>query len=709
MNLTKKINAVFFLFIFTATAAFGQLTQFNPDTVKAGRFDTGKMWTFDYPPYKYLQERYGFKATPEWFENVRLSALRIPGCTASFISGDGLILTNNHCATWHRDAVQKKGENLAKTGFYAKTLEEERKVPNMYVDRLVFIKDVTDEIQSAMDTATTQEAKIDAKAKKIEELQKKYSEETGLNCNVVSLFNGGKFSIYGYKHYTDVRLVFVPEQQIGYFGGDYDNFTYPRYDVDFSLFRVYEDGKPLQTEHYFKFSPNGAQDGEVIFTVGNPGRTNRLKTVSQLKYYRDVVYKNYSFAFDTYYNLLESLKSKFPERAQEFEKMKLRIGNAQKVFHYTYKGLANPYLMARKQAFENSLKDKVFADENLKNQFGGVWDAIDRVVKERTKYDKQITAFRLNRMFSSRYFFIARKLVKLAKQLKLPEDKRADEYKSAKLDSTIQAIFPDKFDYPVENAKLQVQADIIRMNLGDDNALVKLMFGDNHGKAAADYALKNSQITKKEDVIKLAKEGSEAILTSQDPFIQFILKTQGKLKDLLKKSKEAADTENILSNQLGRVMYEIYGTSIPPDANFTLRLSDGVLKSFDYNGTKAIPRTTFYGLYNRYFGAEGKYPWNLPKRWQTPPEGLDLSTPLNFISTNDIVGGNSGSAIINKNAEIVGLAFDGNVNSIIGNFIYMPKDNRCVAVASQAILAALKYAYKAERIVKEIQTGRIQK
>jgi len=709
MNFIKKISALLLPIIFTSVTLYAQVTQFNPDTVKAGRFDTGKMWTFDYPPYDYLQQQYGFKATPDWFENVRLSALRIPGCTASFISSDGLILTNNHCATWHRDAVQKKGENLAKSGFFAKTLAEERKVPNMYVDRLVFIKDVTEEIQNAMDTATTQEAKINAKANKIEELQKKYNQETGLNCSVVSLFNGGRFSIYGYKHYTDVRLVFVPEQQIGYFGGDYDNFTYPRYDVDFSLFRVYENGKPLHTDNYFKFSPEGVKDGEVIFTVGNPGRTNRLKTVAQLKYYRDVLYKNYSFAFDAFYNLLENLKSRYPERAQEFEKLKLRIGNAQKVFHYTYKGLTNPYLMARKQAFENNLKDKVFEDENLKNKYGNIWDEIAKVVSERTKYDKKITAFRLNRMFSSRYFFVAKSLVKLAKQLKLPENKRLPQYKSAKLDSTIESIFPDKFDYPVENAKLQVQADIIRMNLGNNNQLVQFMFANNTGKNAADYLLKNSRITNKKDVIELAKEGSKAILNSQDPFIYFILKTQEKLPELMKKSKEAADKENILSTQLGKVMYDIYGTTIPPDANFTLRISDGVLKSFDYNGTKAIPRTTFYGLYNRYFGAEGKYPWNLPERWQTPPAGLDLSTPLDFISTNDIVGGNSGSAIINKKAEIVGLAFDGNVNSIIGNFIYMPEDNRCVAVASQAILAALKYAYKADRIVKEIKTGHLAK
>lgn len=696
------------IFVLLLAAQLPAQVNFNPDTVKAGKFDTGKMWTFDFPPVDYLKNTYGLELDEDWFEDVRLSALRIPGCTASFVSADGLLMTNNHCAEWHRNSVEKEGEDLENDGFYAATLEEERKAPRMYAEQLVFIQDITDEIRAAMAEGETDEEKAELKSKKMEELQKQYSEETGLNCQIVTLYNGGKYSVYGYKRYTDVRLVFVPEKQIAYFGGDYDNFTYPRYNLDCAFFRVYDDdGEPLNTEHYFKFSENGAQFGEPIFTVGNPGRTNRLKTVAQLKYYRDVVYRTRAFQYDSFYNLLEDLKSKYPERADEFERLKVRIGNGQKVIHYTYKGLSDPYLMARKQAFENNLKNAVMNDPELKAKYGHVWDAIENIRKELTKVDSKINAYSTRGMTIPGYFRIAQKMINLAEQLQKPEDERSEEFKTANLDSTIAEIFPEDFDYVIENAKLMVHVDVIRMNLGKDNPLVQELLGERTGKDAADYILGNSKLTNKENVVALAKEGADAILNSGDPFISFILKTRDELKELRKQSKEASDTESVLNDLLGQAMLAIYGTTIPPDANFTLRLSDGVLKSFPYNGTKAIERTTFYGLYDRYYGAEGKYPWNLPERWSTVPKDLNLNTPFNFISTNDIVGGNSGSAIINKNAEVVGLAFDGNVNSIIGNFIFMPRDNRTVAVASQAMLEAFHNVYKAERLYKELLNGKI--
>ncbi len=710
-NYFKNAQWRFFLLlfiVFSTTKIFAQYNQqVNLDTVKAQRFDTGKMWTFDYPPFEYFKQAYNFTPTQKWFDNVRLSALRIPGCTASFVSADGLIMTNQHCADFHLPFVQKKGENLRKTGFYAATLKDERKTPGMYADQLVLIKDVTDSVQNAMNKGKTDEEKAKLRDKEIQELQTRYNKKTGLNTRVVSLYNGGRFSIYGYKRYNDVRLVFVPEKQTAYFGGDYDNFTYPRYDLDISFFRVYDDnGKPLKPKHFFKFSENGIQKGEPVFTVGNPGRTSRLKTVAQLKYYRDVVYKTRSYQFDNMYRILGQLKIKYPKRADEFENMRTRIGNAQKVIHYIYLGLENPYLIARKQAFQNKLKNAVDSNPEMKAKYGAVWTGIASVVKEATKYDKKINAYSLSRFFSSKYFFVAKNLVKLAKQLKLPEDKREESYKSGNLDSTIAKIFPSKFDYPIENTKLFVQAGVIRMNLGNQDSLVQYMFGNNIGEKAVDYVLNKSKIKNKAGVMNLVDQGPAAILKSNDPFIYFIIHTQNKLKKLSKLSKAAHATESVLENMLGQAMYAVYGTSIPPDANFTLRISDGVLKSFAYNGTIAIPKTTFYGLYNRYYGADEQYPWSLPQRWLEPHPGFKLSTTLDFITTNDIVGGNSGSAIINENAKLVGIAFDGNIKSIIGNFIYMPKDNRAVAVSAQGILEALKYVYKADRLYNELKNGK---
>ncbi|MCP5062430.1 MAG: S46 family peptidase [Ignavibacteriae bacterium] len=679
-------------------------------TVESDIFDTGKMWTFDYPPAKHLEKTYGFTPSEEWFEDVRLSALRIPSCTASFVSENGLIMTNNHCSTWHRDAVEKEGEDLSETGFYATTIEEERNVNGMFAEQLSFIVDVTDEINEAINSGETDEEKVKNKKDKVDELVEMYNEDTGLKCQFVSLFNGGKFSIYGYKRYEDVRLVFVPEQAIASFGGNLDNFTYPRYDLDVAFFRVYDDeGNPVNSENYFKFSDNGVQKDEVIFSVGNPGRTNRLKTVSQLEYNRDLTYRNRAFMFDGYYNLLEELKAENPDRADEFEKIRTRIGNGQKVFHYTQIGLLNPSLIARKRDFENKIVSHVKADANLNEQYGHIWDAIKTSRNELKPYGAKLSAYKLSKFWGSEYFFIAKDMLKFAEQMKLAEEDRLPKYKGEQLDSVKNAIYSDSLDTILNLAKLQLQLDYIRLNLGDENEFVQKLSGNLKGKEAAKNLIKNSVLASKKSADKLLNAGADKILECKDPFFYFIKNTQDEIKTLTKKSKEVKDSESILENQLGKVLFEIYGTEIPPDANFTLRLSDGVLKTFDYNGTQAVTKSTFYGMYNRYHGSDKTYPWNLPSRWKEVPAGFDLATPYNFISTNDIVGGSSGSAVINENAEIVGLAFDGNINSLIGNFIYLPEDNRMVSVASQAIIESLGKVYKAERIYSELTTGKMVK
>ncbi len=704
----NKILFTVILTVFTFLSVQSVFAQKR--STKSDIFDTGKMWTFDYPPVEYLTKTYNFTPTEDWLEDVRLSALRMNiGCSASFVSENGLMMTNNHCAVFSRKSVQKEGENLERDGFYAETLEEERKVPNMSVEQLVFFTDVTEEIQEAMNAGKTTEEKVKNKKDKIKELITQYNDETGLDCQFVSFFNGGKFSIYGYKKYTDVRLVFEPEQPIASFGGDLDNFTYPRYDLDCTFFRVYDDeGQPVNSEHFFKFSTEGVQKGEVIFSVGNPGQTSRLKTVAQLKYNRDVTYRNRSFLFDEIYNLYGNLKIQYPERADEFERFRIRIGNGQKVFHYIEKGLMDPNLIARKKDFEDKLIEKVKSNPELNEEYGNIWSSIETLRKELKPLEEKLSAYRLSRFFGSEYFAIANKMVTFAKQMKLPEDQRKPSYQGVNLDSLRKTIYPDSIDVVLNNAKLQVQLDYIKMNLGDDNEIVQKLCGDLHGNEASESLLKRSVLGSKKKADELLKDSDE-LLNSDDPFIYFILNTQDQIGELTKKTKEIRDTESVLENQLGKVLFEIYGTQIPPDANFTLRLSDGVMKTVPYNGTEAVTKTTFYGMYNRYYGSDKTYPWNLPNRWAEPPAGFDLSTPYNFISTNDIVGGNSGSAVINKNAEVVGLAFDGNIKSIIGNFIYLPEENRMVSVASQAILESLEKVYKAKRIFEELTTGKIVK
>ena len=701
---------IFFSIIFVVLSTSIYSQTLDEITAESDIFDTGKMWTFDFPPADYLEETYDFKPSPEWFDDVRLSALRIPGCTASFVSANGLIMTNNHCSPRHRDKVQLDGENLAETGFYAENLEDERKVPNMYAEQLAFIQDVTAEVYDAVDAVESTNEKSEAKEAKIKELVDFYTAETGLKCQFVSLFNGGKFSIYGYKRFEDVRLVYVPEQSIAAFGGDYDNFTYPRYDLDCAFFRVYnEEGDPINSENYFKFSKDGVQKDDVIFSVGNPGNTNRLNTVSQLEFNRDISYFNRAFLLDTYYQLLEDLKTDYPERADEFEKIRTRIGNGQKVFHYTEQGLLDPYLIARKRDFENKMRAQVEADPELNEKYGHIWDAIRDLREELRPIESKLAVYKLSKFYGSVYFSIANDIYELATQMKLPENERKFKYQNVKFDSLKNTIYPEDIDKPLENVKLQIQLDYIALNLGSDDELTMALCDNLSGSDAVESVLEKSILGDREKTLKLLKLTPNEILNSDDPFIYYISKTQPEIDGLTKRSNEIKNTEDVLVDMLGKVLFEIYDTEIPPDANFTLRLSDGVLATFEYNGTIAIEKTTFYGMYDRYYGSDKRYPWNLPERWAEPPADFDLSTVYNFISTNDIVGGNSGSAVINKDAEVVGLAFDGNVHSIVGNFIYLPEDNRMVSVASQAILESLDKVYKAERIVTELKSGKMVK
>ena len=711
-NLFKTYIRLWILVLvaFTFSINAQSRNNFDPDTVKAGKFDNGKMWTFDYPPFEYLKNTYDFEPSQDWFDNVRLSALRIPGCTASFVSADGLIMTNHHCSERNRDMAQKEGEDFKKNGFYARTLDDERKLPGFYAEQLVFIKDVTNEVMDAFNSGSNEKDKIDTRDKKINELEKQYSDETGLKCHVVSYYNGGKYSLQGFRRYDDIRLVFIPEERIGYFGGDYDNFTYPRYNLDCTFYRIYgDDGKPLRTEHYFHWSKGGALPGEVIFSVGNPGTTNRLKTVAQLEYYRDVSYRNYAFLFDEYYKKLEELKAKYPDRAKEFEGMRTDIGNGQKVLTNIEQGLLDPYLIARKKAFEDKLKATVKADPELQKEYGHVWEAIERTRAELKKYDTKIAAYNPKIRFGSAYFPLAANIVEYAEQMKLPEEKREIPFQKDNLEATIQNIFPADFDKVLEDARLSIQINYIILNLGKDDELVKTLFQGKNGDEAAQLLLSKSEINTKDKVVELLQKSPDEILNSNDPFIYYIVHTKDELKKLEALSEEVNKTEDVSENLLGEVIFKIYGTTIPPDANRTLRIGDGVMKSFDYNGTIAPLKTTFYGLYDRWYSYDKEYPWDLPKRWEKPSPDFDLSTPFNEISTNDIVGGSSGSAVINKNAEIVGLAFDGNISSIIGNFIYMPENNRMVFVASQAMVEALKHMYNAAPLAEELETGEIQK
>ena len=543
-------------------------------SIPAGKFDMGKMWTFDYPPVEYFNQTYGLNISDEWLNKVRMSALKFDDiCSASFVSEDGLVMTNHHCGRDYITKVSKSGEELEKNGFFAATLADERKVEGLFVQQLVKIIDVTADVQSKVDKGTTDKEKVDILSKYKKQIEDYYAEQLNLKTELVSFYNGGKYSIYGYKVFNDVRLVFAPETDMGFYGGDNDNFTYPRYDLDCSFFRVYDNDKPLKSDYFFKWSRGDLDSGNVVFVVGNPGSTGRLKTVAELEYMRDYLYPTY---VKLYSKAIDRIKAKIeyakPDEKAELENTYFSYTNGLKSITGTLKGLNDINLIARKKSFEDVYWKKINDNSSLKQKYG--------------------------------------------------------------------------------NLKQEISDIVVK---------IKDM---------------------------CVKEGDMAVFQPSEA---------------LKGLQTQLEARNLM---LGRVVFEIYGTSIPPDATFTLRISDGTLSSYEYNGTVAPVFTTFYGLYERYFAFKKQFPYNLPERWKNAPSDLVLSTPFNFIATNDIVGGNSGSPVINQNAEIVGLAFDGNIESLPSDFIYTTESNRMVSVDSRGLAHAVKVIYKADRLYNELVTGK---
>ncbi len=708
----KKAFAFLIIVIsfFTITIAQENEYWFDLDTIKAGRFDTGKMWTFEYPPTDYFEEEYGFKPDEEWFDDVRMAALKFATyCSASFVSADGLVMTNHHCARKSVTDITDNGEDLHADGFIALTIDDERPVPGLFVDQLVLIQDVTAEIQTAMEKGENEEEKLTLKSKMIDEIEAGIAEETGLEVSITPLYEGGRYSAYGYKRYNDVRLVFTPEEQLGSFGGEPDNFTYPRYVLDFSFFRVYEDGEPLKTDYYFKWSDLGAEVNEPVFVIGNPGTTNRLKTIAQLEYFRDISYPNNLKLLDDIIETYETILENDPGRELELKDRLLNFLNSQKAYNGMIKGLRNAVLMQRKKDFEMNFKSAVQSDQILNKRYGNLWNQIEDIRNELRKISNKRFALSLNEFSTPTYFFIAEELIIIADELKLPENDRDQSYIDDELEYIFNSMMPQDFDYKTNNYLLKQKIEILYKYLGEGDDLVKKIAGGYRGDEAVKYILSISSLTYADDIRELVAKGPDAILSGDDPFIYFILSIEEIGKELNKEVDELITHEDFYNEELGRVLFEVYGTSIPPDATFTLRISDGVVRGFPYNGTIAPPFTTFYGMYDRYNSFDKEYPWSLPERWINPTKDFDLSTRLNFVTTNDITGGSSGSPMINKDAEIVGVSFDGNIQGLPGNFIFRAEENRTVGLHSDGMIEVIEKIYKFNRLAEELKNGKIFK
>lgn len=700
-----SFRSLFFALIFIANFAFAQTYYgINPDTVKAQKFDMGKMWTFENPPLEYFEKEYGFKPSQEFLEKFQKSALKFGGgCSASFVSEDGLIMTNHHCVRGNLSSIQKGEENILRDGFYAKTLEEERTIPNLKVEQLIIVKDVTKEIQSAMDGVNTDVEKLEARDKKIDELKKINSDQhPELTFKITSLYNGGKYSLYGYKVYSDIRLVFVPELFVAKLGGDPDNFTYPRFGLDCAFLRAYEDGKPIKTDYFFSWNNDGVVEDQPVFVVGNPGRTNRINTMAQIEYARDIQYPMLVGMFKEMYSIYEEMVNE--TNAEDFKLIArlYTIGNALKVYSGTYKALLDPFLVARKKDFEKNFKESVDKNPELKEKFGNIWSELETSRNQARKDAHKIYAYTISNFYSPQYLTMAKSLVNYAKQLK------DNEITKEKYDSLVTQLFQTDFNKELQDKLLLVQLNILKNNLPSDDEIVKQLIGNNLTDQAADNIISKSNLTSKEKLLDLAEDGYEAVLNSKDPFIYYVINTQDELKKMQDENQARVDKEEILNQALGEALYKVYGDAIPPDATGTLRLADGIVKGYDYNGTRAPIKTTFYGALDRYYSFDKKFPFNLPEYFEDLPKEFDPSTPLNFVSTNDIVGGNSGSPVVNKDAQIVGLAFDGNIESLPSNFIYTTEANRTVCVSALGMIEAIRDLYKATRLSDEITNGKLR-
>ncbi len=660
----------------------------------------GTMWTFDAPPLDYWQETYGFRPDQSWLDHVRLSAVRIPGCSASFVSADGLVMTNHHCARSCITAVSPPDTSYQETGFVATSMAEEKRCPGMWADQLQSIEDVTGRIRSAV-TATDAVRQTEQRDSAISAITDACTRSTGLNCQVVTFYQGGVYSLYRYKRFDDIRLVMAPEEQAAFYGGDPDNFTYPRYDMDISLLRVYVDGKPRSGGDYFRWSANGAAENELVFVVGNPGSTGRLLTVAQMEYLRDVSYPATLAGYERRLAVIEKLSARSEQDRRRYENTIFGLENSRKAVNGYLTGLLDKDKMARKQAFERDFRNRIEADPALKARYGGAWDAIAKALDEERSFAAQSRWYGFG---GSQLLALAGQIALLPHEEALADSLRLPNYRGGRIDRVRAMVKRDEpFDLEVERMTLTAQLQAARAELPPDDPFLAAVLGGKTPAAAATALIDGTKLTDAAVRAGLVDGGARAIRSSTDPLMVVARKVAPLALEVANRERPLEATIANNAELIGRAIFAAYGRSLPPDATFTLRISDGVVKRYPMNGTYAPYKTAFYGLYARAVEFDNEPPWNLTPRWAKAVDKLDLSKPLDFVSTNDIIGGNSGSPLINRNAEIVGLAFDGNIQFLPNRFIFSDDVGRTVSVHSAGIIEALRKVYGAGWIADELQ------
>ncbi len=673
------------------------------------------MWPFDMVPKESIHTNHGVTITDAWLDHVRLSSVRLSaGGSGSFVSATGLVLTNHHVASDCISKLASQQKDYLENGFLAGPDGPEAKCPDLELNQLTSIQDVTETVRSAkaagMNDAEANAAMKGAMARIEKSCAEKSVRDGGAplapgvtrRCDVVTLYAGGKYHLYAYNRYTDVRLVFAPEQSIAFFGGDPDNFTYPRYDLDMALFRVYTDGKPFAATDFLKWNADGPNDGDTVFVSGHPGSTDRMDTTAQLARLRDLVYPYYLDQATRERAGLRDLAKENAEGARESRAPLFRIDNGIKAVTGYEGGLRNPLLMKKQEEREGALRKAIDADAKMQSEYGAAFADVERAQKA---VDALYTPYAaLERGSRSDLFQIARLLVRLPRELATPNDRRLKEYRDSNLDSLKMQLFSTAPVYgAVEVVLLRTWLDRLTRDLGAADATVQAVLAGRSPERAAREMVAGTRLTDVYARRALYDGGGVAIDASDDPMIKLMVLLDASARTTRKRYEDEVEGPMRQAGQrIAQATFAVRGTSVYPDATFTLRLSVGIAKGYTERG-KAIPWAT--DVAGMYAHATGIPPRKLPKSWIDAPlaaSAMNPKTPLNFVSTDDIIGGNSGSPVVNAAGELVGLVFDGNLSSLPNRFVYEETTERAVSVDTAAMLAALRHVYHAGALASEL-------